>query len=77
MELHHIHGTEVNFHTDANESIDFLKNGIHNETAQKYFNRAQEHGEAHFIDDHGIKYTIKHEKIDGQPNFSVKKSYNN
>jgi len=74
MELHHINGTEVGFHSSAMEAVDFLKNGVHGSTAQGYLDYAKEHGEAHFYDKNGVKFTIRHESKDGQANYSVEKS---
>lgn len=75
MDLHHIHGTEMGFHHNTENAMNFLKNSVHKEAVEGFLNHAKEHGEYHFYDTNGEKYAIKHELKDGQSNFSVEKAY--
>lgn len=77
MDTHDIHGTQVGFHSDAKEAREFLKHGVHSDTARGYLEQAERHGEAHFYDKEGTKFKIKHEKDEkGESIFSVEKSKN-
>lgn len=75
MDTHHIHGTEVGFHSDAKEASDFLKTGVHSHIAQGYLQTAKEQGESHFINEKGEKFKIIHEEKDGKDSFSVERSH--
>ena len=40
MDSHNIHGTEVGFHSDTKEAVNFLKHGVHSDTALSYLEQA-------------------------------------
>ena len=75
MDTHHIHGTEVGFHSDAGGARDFLAHGVHSYTAKNYLETAKSKGETHFYDSKGEKFKITHEEQDGKDVFSVSKSH--
>lgn len=76
MDIHNIHGTSVSFHDDARHSVDFLKNGLRSQDVHKYFTRAKDEGQSHFIDPHtGKKFMIEHDKTNDS--FSVKQVHHN
>ncbi len=75
MDTHHIHGTEVGFHTDAKEAKDFLRHGVHSDAMHKYLETAKNHGETDFYTPDGDKFKIKHELVEGKDTFTVEKSH--
>ena len=76
MDIHHIHGTEVGFHTGAEGAHSFLNHGENRHVAESYLKQAKETGVAHFYDDKGNKFKIEHKQgEDGKSVFSVEKSH--
>lgn len=69
MGTHHIHGTEVDFHSDTESAKDFLKNNGH--AAKNYFEHAKNKGEAIFYDGEGNKFKIEHKEEDEKDSFSI------
>lgn len=59
--MSHIHGEEVDFHSDTHDAKKFLEHQENRHVAEAYFAQARKDGEAHFYAD-GEKFTIKHEK---------------
>lgn len=77
MDKHDIHGIKnVGFHSGTDEAIDFLRNGLHRETAETYFNLAKRIDKTFFTDSKGNKFVVKH-KLDknGESLFSVGKKH--
>lgn len=64
MDTHDIHGTDVDFHRDAKETKDFLRQEDKH-IVEGHLKDAKEHGKAHFEDADGKKFTIEHNKDNG------------
>ena len=76
MDIHHIHGTEVGFHSGTEGAHSFLNHESNRHVAESYLNQAKATGEAHFYDDKGNKFRIEHKADEnGKSVFSIEKSH--